>query len=293
MTIQGDVKTTITCEDGEKKKLFLEKVATRLPVEIQGSDAVVQVCSKSESLLSGRVQQVLDMRKSSQDEHVLAIPKTCDMTSEFILTVGFFLTIWYVFQLLPSTIDWAIRKASDQCGDIMTEDVDYCDPVTIFTPIQTLQNPSDYVGLILLIFVPISVIFTITWTMDRHYHFGKNAIWSSPRPMHESQQITAMFKDEISSVSLLDSSWEKGLMLRSCVVCDLTNGIKKPFCLTMKFKDDIKKTLRIVDADCASCSGQKGVSVEYNKALRAAVEEMLPGMLEGTTGTSSSASNSA
>merc|ERR1712146_838200 len=117
-----------------------------------------------------------DMRKPDQNECVLAIPRSCDMAAEFIIYLLMALFRWYVVFLVTSTIDWVVLKAQDPCTDAIQTEVSYCDPIAIFIPIKTLENPSAYVALVFLMLVPMSVCFKIAWTMDRCYHFSNDAL---------------------------------------------------------------------------------------------------------------------
>jgi len=285
LNVTGDGAVSVLAGHGAEQKAFVEAFAKHLPIKIEGYDGAAKAPQEGAlSLLEGNFGTILKARKGTLGETVsIRKPFSCDFASEAIIIALIVVGCWYFMATFSKCIGWAIGKATGKCIDPMRPGVDLCAVWRIFMPLDIpLVNASDYINIVLLICTLIGLPAYSICTMPKEYKFHSQTLLEECLLAGwESQEATMVFASDIQGAELYDGSLEKYVTIQTKAVYTVTGGVEKPVTIKAVYSpgEAAKVKVGIVDASCASCSGQGDQARAYRSSIVENVNKLKPGCL--------------
>lgn len=283
---------SVLAGSSEAKCSFLQEFAKRLPVSIEGFDGVAEVDGATEarasassasctSLLEGRLGSLLAARRGEGDRTTARKPISCDFYVEVLFIVLIAAVGYYCFSVLTNIIGWAMATGRGKCSHEMKPDVDLCDFVRVFSPIELpLVAVEEYVNIAGL---AVACIVYPIWTfmnLPFEYRFHGEVVEELLFAGWESQASTMIFQGDIEGLELVWGSLEKYIKAKISAIYTVKQGVTKPFEITAKFSPQMEMKIGLVDNDCASCSGHGTKALSYKESVMRALNAAKPGLLQ-------------
>jgi len=284
LKIKGKQELQVIAGNGNQQKSFVAVFSKYLPVIETGSNAGMAAVQQTRtSIMEGRVQQILDARRSDATTYkAVRMPATADLYTTIIVVVLCSLFVLYCSGTFFKFIDWARRNGEKQCVDPKRPGADMCEAKRIFIPIDVpIVNASDYINVVLVILGMIAIPSAYVASMATEYRFHNSGLMQEVlfAGLKKSQTNKMVFPDDIEKMEKINGSLERYVKMdvrTHYLITDFICG--GSFSITAKF---MRKSLQLtlVDARCAACCGQRQKAVEHEENLSSLLDKFKSGLL--------------